>query len=240
MQKINEPNLLSIVAAIKASSNEWGGWSHQNSQLELASMALEVRACPGGESAALLLAPLWFKQAKATRKRPGVFARSPGDVIANSHDNWIGLSVCSYLFDYDDDYQYEGSTAKEILDQGLTAGLWLTGKNEHGYWLDGEWFNSWRPLYKGLMKLGAGRKITWLEKLEICLNLRFSDAYNVVRVNLLFCELVKDELGWVAKHLPYFQEKLSDRYKARYGDNPIYKGLWELNGSGYDMSGGAK
>jgi hypothetical protein len=200
------------------STNSWGGWEHQNSQLELASLSLEAKR------AGLSIEPLrdiWFKQRDATRKSRGIFLRSPEgthhSAIANSHDNWVGIAVLSFLFD-------DGKTAKEILDEGLTFGLWITGKNERGHWIDSEWFTPWRPEYRAIMKLAAGRKITAIEDLFLRANIYLSKAWNMKRVRLLFL----DAIGYDRKFIELELARLGDKYRGRYGDDPLYWNLWKL------------
>jgi hypothetical protein len=210
--------MIDPVQDIIDSTNEWGGWGHQNSQLELASLALEAKKAGLAYDR---LGHTWTKQRDATRSDRGVFLRSPkgqySSDMANSHDNWVGIAVLSYLFD-------GGETAREILDEGLTFGLWLTGKNEKGHWLDSEWFTALRPEYRAIMKLAAGRKITFIEDLFLKGNLLFSKSWNMKRVRVLFLESIGYDLPFLDK----VSREMGDRFKARYGENPLYLNLWRL------------
>lgn len=121
----------------------------------------------------------------------------------------------SYLFD-------DGATAKEILDQGLVFGLWLTGPNEKGNWIDSEWFVYWRPDYAPVMKLAAGREISSLENFALQWNIKLSTTWNLTRVRLLFL----DELKWDKLFIKEQMENLGDKYLGRYGNDPLYWGIW--------------
>jgi hypothetical protein len=206
------------------STNEWGGWGHQNSQLELASLALEARRAGLSYDR---LKPTWEKQRDATRNGRGIFLRSPkgsySSEIANSHDNLIGIAVLSYLLD-------NGETIKEVIDEGLFFGLWITGKNEKGWWLDSEWFTYIRPDYRAFVKLAAGRKITWFEEAAMRLNIMLATSWNMKRVRLLFL----DAIGYDKEFLIAETNKLGDKFKGRYiahGPNPLYENLWALQGN---------
>jgi hypothetical protein len=200
------------------STNEWGGWGHQNSQLELASLALEAKKAGLAYDR---LGHTWEKQRDSTRLKRGIFRRSPKGYhshdMSNSHDNAVGIAVNSWLFDH-------GETAKEILDEGLTFGLWLTGPNEKGRWLCGEWFTFWWPQHRAIMKLAAGRKITALEDLFLRANLLFATSWNMKRVRILFLESIGYDLPFLDK----VSREMGDRFKGRYGENPLYLNLWRL------------
>jgi len=211
-----------IIQAIINSLNDWGGWDHQNSQLELASLCLEAKFAGLDISP---IKPYYELLINSTRTKPGHFRRSPNDPIANSHDNLIGLAVLSYLFD-------NGEIAREIL-ANTEYGLWITGKNEHGHLIDSEWFSLLRPEYRSLVKIAAGRKINVLEKLMLVLSLDFNKVFNTKRVKLLFLHAA----GVKFSALPRIVKELGDKYKGRYlsdYNSPtlwIYQALWALNGS---------
>lgn len=220
--------------------NEWGGWGHQNSQLELAVRVLELRESGFDISP---LKPIWEKQRDSTRLSPGIFLRSPkgkySSDMANSHDNFLGICILSYIFD-------NGATAKEIEDKGLVFGLWLTGRNEKGKLIDSEWFTYWRPEYRAFIKLAQGKKLTYIERTALDLNLLISQAWNVKRVRLLFLKeilpdnkpnlLTKLICKLSGKHIynnvgvqHQSESFMMDSYKGRYGEDPLLLHLWSLN-----------
>ncbi len=216
-----------IIQAILNSLNSWGGYDHQNSHLELASLCLEAKFAGLDISP---LKPAWERLRTNTRKRLGIFLRAPIGLphsnIATSHDELIGICAMSYLFD-------NGETAREILDHGTTFGLWITAPNEHGHLIDSEWFSLLRPEYRSLVKIAAGYKINWLEKLALILSLDFNKVFNTKRVKLLFLHAA----GMKFSALPRINRELGEKYKGRYLSDynnptlPIYQALWVLNGS---------
>lgn len=191
------------------SANWWGGWSHQNSKLELAVYALEM------QKAGLDITPLstlWELQEKHCKKSEGVYLRAPlGEPhsdMTTSHDEWLGIAALSFLFDH-------GKTASAILDKGLNClGLWYTNPQPQGKWLDSEWFTSWRPEYRAIMKLAARRKINLLEHLALILNLRYSKVYNMKRVRLLLLEL----MGY---NVDSYHKLVGDKHKEYHSSNKI-------------------
>jgi len=210
-----------LIQKIIDSTNSWGGWSHQNSHLELASLVLEARV------AGLDITPLkalYDLQISTTRTKPGHFLRSPDSTMATSHDELIGLVAASYLFD-------GGAVAREILDNTV-FGIWNTGKNEHGNWFDFEWFILWRPEYQALAKLAAGRKLNIIQKIALNLSLIYSKAFNVKRVKLLFLYAANETCSNFGK----IEAELGNHYKGqRQFDDPIYKALWETNEGRYTL-----
>lgn len=229
-----------VIQEIIDSTNYWGGWGHQNSQLELAVYVLEAK---NADLDYLRLKPLYDKQVQYTRTTPGIFLRTPkgeySSDMSNSHDNWIGLAILSYLFD-------DGKVAREILDEGVKFGLWLTGPNEKGKLIDSEWFTPLRPEYRAIMKLAAGRKLTILEKTGLEVNLLTSRAWNMKRTRILFlralgykdnkpslltrivCKLAKKPIDVNAGFIEQSEVLMGDDFKGRYGDEPILNYIWNL------------
>lgn len=190
-------------------------FGRQNPFLELASLVLEARKVGLAYDK---LKPTWKKMRDDRRYKRGVFLRFPNDrSISTSHDEALGIAVLSYLFD-------NGETAREILDEGLIFGLWFTGKNEKGKLLDSEWFTFWRPEQRATMKLAADRKINWLENFALRLSLIKSTSWNMKRVRILFLE----GLGYNPKFLERQTIALGDKYRGRYGNNPLYWNIWNL------------
>lgn len=210
---------MSLVSLILASVNELGFWDHQNSQLELASKSLEARAA--GEDISEL-SMLYLRQCVKTSIRPGVFRRSPDSKMANSHDNIVfGVAVSSMLHD-------NGAVARMILKSGP---LYLSGKNEHGHWVDGEWFMLMRPDYRGFVKVMAGIKPYFWEDWAMRLNMLYSKAWNVKRVQIMALYAA----GYYHRDMETAIMRLGEKYKGRYlADRknptlPIYKAAWEAN-----------
>lgn len=188
----------------------------QNPFLELASLTLEAK------HAGLNIDPIkptWERMRDERRARRGIFLRKPNDYsISTSKDEAYGIFILSNIFD-------NGETGKEILDEGLTFGLWLTGRNEKGWWLDSEWFLFLRPDYLAFCKLLVNRRITFLQDIFMRINISVSHTYNIKRVKLLALQhLTGYDQFYVATELT----RLGDRYKGRYGDNPLYLNLWKL------------
>lgn len=207
MEPIQDP----ISAIIEAAQDP--NFGLQNPFLELASLSLEAKHAGLAYDR---LKPTWERMRDERRARRGVFLRKPNDTsISTSHDEWIGLAVCSYLFD-------GGETAREILDEGLTFGLWMTGRNEKGYWFDSEWVTPLRPEYRAIMKLAAGRRITFIEDLFMRGNIWLSRAWNMKRVRLLFLDAIGYDLEFVLESLT----QLGELYRGRYGSNPLYWNIW--------------
>jgi|GEM_PF-4020175 len=193
-------------------------YGKQNPFLVLSSAALELKKAGLAYDR---LAPTWERMRDERRLRRGIFKRKPIHLIkygeqdiTTSHDEWLGLAALSMLFD-------NGETAREILDEGLTFGLWLTGKNEKGYWLDSEWFTPWRPEYRSYMKIAKNRRITKLENWFMKLNHK-SNLFNVKRVQFLMLESVGYNQAYIAKCL----ENLGTKYRVWYGKNPLFLRLW--------------
>lgn len=213
-----------IIDLIFKSIKPWGGWGHQNSQLELASMALECQEAKVIDW--YKLEKLWYMQRDATRISKGLFSRTPKGFkhseMANSHDNWIGIAVLSYLFD-------RGETAKEILDHGLWLKVfWLTGFNPKNKYLpDSEWLI--RPENMAIMKLAAGRNINKIEKFFLIASLLWSRSWNVKRVRLLFLKRILWKRDLVEICLKELGTKHEKRYFAK--GNPswsvdIFQRIW--------------
>jgi len=194
-------------------------YGKQNPFLVLSSAALELKKAGLAYDR---LAPTWERMRDERRLRRGIFKRKPIHLIkygeqdiTTSHDEWLGLAALSMLFD-------NGETAREILDEGLIFGLWLTGKNEKGYWLDSEWFTPWRPEYRAFMKLAAGRKISWLENFAMRLNVQ-TNIFNMNRIKILFL----DGLGYDRAFLTVAEIKLGTKFKGWYGRSILFKRLWD-------------
>ena len=188
----------------------------QNPFLELASLTLESRKA-GLDYMALKET---FERIKEERRiGVGLFRRATKGhgwhEMSLSHDELIGISILSNLLD-------DGETIQEIIDQGLFFGLYLNGNSAK--FVDSEWFTYWRPEYRAIMKLGAGRKISWIEDQALQMNLIYATAWNVKRIRLLFLE----GLGYNAVILKKVSDKLGDKYRERYGKNQLYWNLWEI------------
>jgi len=210
---------MALVALILASVNELGFWDHQNSQLELASKSLEVRVT--GEDISEL-SMLYLRQCVKTSIRPGVFRRSPGSDMANSHDNIVfGVAVSSMLHD-------NGAVARQILKSGP---LYISGVNEHGHIIDWEWFMLMRPDYRGFLKVMAGIKPHWWEDKAMRLNMLYSKAFNIKRVQIMALYAA----GYYHRDMETAIMRLGEKYKGRYlADRknptlPIYKAAWAAN-----------
>lgn len=188
----------------------------QNPFLELASLTLEAKHAGLAYDR---LKPTWERMRDERRARRGIFLRKPNDYsITTSKDEAFGIFILSALFD-------GGETGKEILDEGLIFGLWLTGKNEHGYWLDTEYFTFWRPDYLAFCKLMVGRRINWLMELFMRINISVSNTHNIKRVKLLALHHIA---GYDYSFIYAELKKLGDRYRVRYGQNQLYWNLWEI------------
>ena len=194
---------------------------YANGSLELASMVLEAWAAglPIEE-----LRPTVVNWIASIRGKPGIYRRSPDNLEQSSHDEWLGLAALDHI--------YKLGIAAEILDQGRTLGLWITGKPHSSIlWgklgVDGEWLTGWRPEYLAIMKMADGRQINGFEKWALELNLSLSTTWNLLRVRLLLLT----HMGY--KNLTPYYDKLGTKYKGRYGNHRVYLKLWEMNGSGY-------
>ena len=198
---------------------------YANGSLELASMVLEAWAAGLDIEELRPAVESWVDSIKT---KPGIYRRSPNNHEQSSHDETLGIAVLSKLYSLD--------AAADTLDQGLTFGLWFSGK-AHSSWLwgklpfDGEWFVFWRPEYRAYMKLGAGRQLSGLEKWCLETNLTMSTTWNLKRIRLLFLSY----LGY--KNLTPYIAGLGDKYKGRYGNNSIYLNLWSLNKGKYKPNG---
>ena len=188
-------------------------YGKQNPFLVLSSAVLE---CRKAGLAWDRFKPTWERMRDERRLSRGVFLRKPNDTsISTSHDEWVGMAVLSSLFD-------NGETAKEILDEGLIFGLWLTGRNEKGFWIDSEWFTPWRPEYRAFMKLAAGRKISWLENFAMRLNVQ-TNIFNMNRIKILYL----DGLGYDKEFIRVAEIKLGTKFKGWYGRSILFKRLWD-------------
>ena len=196
---------------------------YANGSLELASMILEAWAAGLDIEELRPAVESWVDSIKT---KPGIYRRSPNNHEQSSHDEILGLAVLSHL--------YQLNVAEEILDEGRTLGLWITGTAHSslfpGIPFDGEWFSTWRPEYLAILKLSAGRHLTGFERWALEANLKLSTTWNLKRIRLLFLSY----LGY--KNLTPHYAKLDDKYRGRYGENKIYLDLWELNGGGYGSS----
>jgi hypothetical protein len=208
----------------------------QNPFLELAARVVEIKQL-GLDYSRLL--PTWEKMRDERRASLGIFLRKPNDFsISTSHDELLGICVLSHIFD-------GGRTAKEIEEHGLTFGLWITGRNEHGKKIDSEWFSYWRPEYRAFVKLAQGKPLSYLERTALDVNLLVSRAWNVKRVRLLFLKnVLPDEKPNLLTRLVCFLTKhkidantgvqrqaeiaMGDKYKGRYGDDALLNYLWSL------------
>jgi hypothetical protein len=183
------------------------------------------------KKAGLDLSPLyddWERIKNERRYKPGVFKRWPPDSLGNwttksiSHDEIVGgIGPMSYLFDL-------GLTMHEIIDEGLFMGLYFSGRWTKKWWLpDTEWFIWWRPEFRALMKLAAGRKITTLERWALKLNLIVSKDVNMSRVKLLFLENVGFDADFVEDRMAKLDFQKLKRY---HKNNELMHNLWRAQG----------
>jgi hypothetical protein len=174
------------------------------------------------------LADVWESVRDSRRFKPGVFKRWPPNSLglwtkkSTSHDEICGgIGPMSHLFD-------AGTTMQEIIDEGLTMGLYFSGQWTKKWYLpDTEWFVYWRPEFRAFMKLAAGRQITTLERWAMKLNIMWSRDVNMTRVKLLFLKNVGFQ--------PYFvQTALEDldfkKLKQYHSKNELMHELWQLQG----------
>lgn len=175
--------------------------------------------------------------------KTGVFKRAPKDetgytaylhTYSLSRDELLGIVIASHLFDL-------GETARRILDEGTTFGLYLSGfvpiKPISGKWyagivnflgrhIDSEWFILWHPVYRAYVKLAAGRELNSVETWAIQVDLATSTTWNLLDLKLLFLSLLdKREFN---QHIVKARQRMGTKYRDRYGSNPIYLQLWEL------------
>jgi hypothetical protein len=165
----------------------------------------------------------WEKFAHDRRYKRGVFKRWPAqNGIWNpksiSHDEVIGGIVpMSYLFD-------GGQTVQEIIDHGLTFGLYFSGKWTKKWWHpDTEWFIYWRPEFRAFMKLAIGKELSWLEKWAMKLNIMVSGDHNMRRQKLLFLELVRFDIRWVRSQM----RDSSSHLKQYHARNDLLNEIWK-------------
>lgn len=196
---------------------------YANGSLELAVRVLEAWAAGIDIEQFRPKVEAWIESIEVS---PGIYRRSPYNPMQSSHDEWLGLAVLSRLYDL--------PVAKHILDKGLFFGLWFTGKAHDRVLkyipVDSEWLVGWRPEYRAIMKLAAGRELSKEENWALELNLLTSTTWNLLRVRLLFLSF----LG--RQGLEPYIVRLGDSYRGRYGNDALLLKLWELNGGAYEPS----
>jgi hypothetical protein len=188
---------------------------YANGSLELASMLLEAWAAGLPIEQARPYVVQWIASIEVTS---WAYRRSPSNPKQSSHDEWLGLCALDAMFKL--------GISQKLLDGPY---LWITGCPHDvvcGIPVDSEWLTPIRPEYRGIAKFVIGRE-SWVDRLAVHLNLRYSNTFNLLRIRLLLLSYLG--IGG----LESYQKRLSDRYKGRYGDNPVYNKLWELNNGNY-------
>jgi hypothetical protein len=178
------------------------------------------------------LKPVWEKLRDKRRSRPGIFKRWPKGKGQSEAGKWTkqstsndelfgGIVPMSFLFD-------ESTTVREIKDHGLTFGLWLTGKWTKKWWHpDTEWFAWSRPDMRGYWKLALGLPLSFIETWGMKLNIMVSNDTNMIRVKLLYLDMVGYEPAWVQKQLRRVDW---GHLRGYHGSNELMKELWQLQG----------
>jgi hypothetical protein len=172
------------------------------------------------------LAQFWIEELVTPRRaRPGIFKRWPkrdGKWTTRSTSNdelYGGIIPMSYLFN-------QSREVWEIYKHGLTLGLWLTGRWTKKWWHpDTEWFVYWRPDFRGYFKLALGKPLSWLETWGMKLNIMVSDDTNMIRVKLLYLEMIGFEPRWVAKQMRRIDW---GHLKGYHHERPMMHELWRL------------
>lgn len=149
---------------------------------------------------------------KKLRNR-SITRRSPSNIMQDSHDNAFAHMVLDAL--------YGTGFCGEFL---AHRGLWKTG-NPHGsilgFKVDSEWLTNWRPEYLGFARMVLGQD-NLIDRIAVHLNLRFSKTWNLLRARLLLLEY----LG--VQGLEKYNKRLGDKFKGRYGNEPIINELWGM------------
>jgi hypothetical protein len=211
MEPIQEP-IQAIIEAVDADPL----FGQQNPFNTLSSLVLEARKAGLAWDK---LEPTYQKLRKSREVGPGLYRRTPKGMWSHemsfSHDEILGLVMLSHLFD-------GGHTAREMWLARNWLGLYVSGKNEKGHWLDSEFFTPWRPEYRAIWKLCMGMKLTLLEDAAMRLNIITSKAWNMKRIRLLFLE----GIGYDSTFLMQQTEILGDKWRGRYGNDPLFWSLW--------------
>jgi hypothetical protein len=193
----------------------------ENSALNLAAPALEMRVAGIDISP---LKPIYEAHLRSCEYAPGKVRRSPGDLRANSHDNFIALIALSELFD-------GGALARRMLHviDGVGKGImWRTSDKP-----DAEWIL--KPEQHRLIQIVCRTKSSNFFKRKLNdkaleLNLLKAKSWNMKRVRLLLMAQVFGKMVGVTEKAA---REMGDKYKGRYGDDPLYHGLWAINGGRY-------
>jgi len=144
---------------------------------------------------------------------PGIYKRSKHNPMQSSHDEFMALLILDALYKL-------GITA-ELLEH---KGLWITGKAHDtflGFEVDSEWLTTLRPAYRAYAKFVIGKE-SWCDRILVHLNLRYSTTWNLLRARLLLLEFLN--VGGLEK----YHRRLGDKYKGRYGDEPIINYFWKV------------
>jgi len=210
-----------LLSLLLSRFDETGCDGSENSILNLAAPALEMRVAGIDITP---LAAVYFAHLKSCEYEPGKVRRSPNDMRANSHDNFIALLVCSELFD-------GGALARRMLHviDGVGKGvMWRTSEKPDAEWLvKPEQHRLLQIVCRTKSKNPIRRKIN--DKALEC-NLLKSESWNMKRVRLM---LMAKVFGGMVGVTEKAARDMGDKYKGRYGQDPLYLGLWELNQGRY-------
>ena len=149
----------------------------------------------------------------AKLRNGSITKRSEFNPMQDSHDNWLGWLIIDAL--------YKLGIAQELIGH---KGLWKTGKPHGVLWgvpVDSEWLTSYRPEYVGMARFVLGTESA-IDRFFVHANLLLATTWNLLRARLLLLEY----LG--VGDLDMYYRRLGDRYKTRYGDEPIITGLWSM------------
>jgi len=148
---------------------------------------------------------------------PGIYKRSPHNPMQSSHDEFLGLLIIDAL--------YKLGIAKELIGH---QGLWKTGQPHDSMkiwkWVipvDSEWLTTYRPEYIGLARFVLNQESA-IDRFFVHANLMLSNTWNLLRARLLLLEY----LGVAG--LETYKRRLGDRYKERYGNEPVINYFWSI------------
>jgi len=140
---------------------------------------------------------------------PACYKRSPTNNEQSSHDELLGILILDAL--------YKLGIAKQFLDH---KGLWIFGVPHSRF--DSEWLALRRPEYRAMIKLVDGMELNLWDRMWLHGNLRFSTTWNLLRARLQLLSYLG--IG----PLNGYYERLGDKFKGRYGDEPVINALWKL------------
>jgi len=148
---------------------------------------------------------------------PAIYKRSLLNPMQSSHDEFLGLLIIDAL--------YKLGITQELIGH---RGLWKTGQPHDSIkiwkWtihVDSEWLTTYRPEYIGLARFVLGQESA-IDRFMVYSNLLLSTTWNLLRARILLLEYLN--VGGLDK----FKQRLGDKYKGRYGDEPIMVGLWGM------------